>query len=58
VTIFFYRVTGSPYATDLITEKQGLVRSMSESGRGELGHEEEIFQSETSDCDMATKIGR
>jgi hypothetical protein len=48
---------GSPYATDLIAEKQGFVRSMSENGRGELRHEEEILQSETSDRDMATKIG-
>jgi hypothetical protein len=50
-------LAGSPYVVGLIAEKQGFVRSMSENGRGELRHEEEILQSETSDRDMATKIG-
>ena len=48
----------SPYALGLIAERQGYLRSVSESGGGELRNEEEVLQSETSDCDMATEVGQ
>jgi thymidylate kinase len=47
---------GSPYVVGLIAEKQGFSLSMSESSNGELRHKEEVLQSESSDCDMATEL--
>lgn len=47
---------GSPYVDGLIAEKQGFRLSMSESSSGELRHEEEVLQSESSDCDVATEF--
>jgi hypothetical protein len=39
----------------LIAEKQGFSLSMTESSVGELGHEEEVLESKSGDCDMATE---
>jgi hypothetical protein len=41
----------------LIAEKQGYSRSVNESGTGELRDEEEMFESQSGDSDVATKLG-
>ena len=48
---------GSPYAEKLIAEKQEYLRSISEGCSGELRNEEEVLESESGDCDMATQFG-
>jgi hypothetical protein len=41
----------------LIAEKQGFLVSVSESGGGELGNEEEVLERETCECNVPAELG-